>query len=273
MASVVIGLGTGRSGTASLAKLLNAQHDSLCFHEMNPSCVRFFGTPRPILNTIDEYQAIVNGGDPSMLTVDLSRGVAAQAYERLCQMKRVRMLGDIAFYYLSYVERIAEHNTSVRFLCLRRDLEATVKSWTNKMTIQRWPSKYVADRLNSWITRQPFYTSRNPWMEHDGTKWFVDPVWDKCFPKFEAASKDEAIRKYCLYYYEEAARLIGLLPDRIRYVDTERLDNPEYQHGVLTFLGIPEGDQVFTDAHIHRSRSVFDPEKRRVAQRRPVSSQ
>ena len=60
---IVIGLGTGRSGTASLAKLLSAQHDAFCFHEMNPSCVRFSGTPRPILNVIDEYQAILDGGD------------------------------------------------------------------------------------------------------------------------------------------------------------------------------------------------------------------
>ena len=136
-AVIVIGLGTGRSGTASLAKLLNAQHDSLCFHEMNPSCVRFFDTPRPILNTIDEYQAIVNGGDPSMLTVDLSRGVAAKAYDRLCRMKRVRMLGDIAFYYLSYVERIAENNANVRFLCLRRNIDETVQSWMNKSAKNR----------------------------------------------------------------------------------------------------------------------------------------
>jgi hypothetical protein len=53
---IVIGLGTTRSGTASLAKLLSSQHDAICFHEINPSCVRFSGTPRPILNTIDGFQ-------------------------------------------------------------------------------------------------------------------------------------------------------------------------------------------------------------------------
>jgi hypothetical protein len=141
------------------------------------------------------------------------------------------------------------------------------------MTIQRWPSKYIADRLHSWITRQPFYEFRNPWMMHDGTKWFVDPVWDKCFPKFEAASREEAIRKYCLYYYEEAARLIGLLPDRICYVDTEKMDSGDYQAGILTFLGIPASEQVFTDAHIHRSKPVPDSAKLRAAQPRTVSTE
>src|SRR5882672_2759331 len=127
---IVIGLGTGRSGTASLAKLLNAQHDALCFHEMNPSSVRFTGTPRPILD----------GGDPSMVTVDLSRRVSAEAYDSLRRMKRVKLIGDIALYYLTYVEAIARHNPNVRFICLRRDVESTVKSWMKKTTIRRWPS-------------------------------------------------------------------------------------------------------------------------------------
>ena len=250
---IVIGLGTGRSGTASLAKLLNAQHDSLCFHEMNPSCVRFFGTPRPILNTIDEFQTIIDGGDPSMLTVDLARGVAARAYDHLRTMKRVRMLGDIAFYYLSYVERIAEHNCNVRFLCLRRDIDETVQSWMNKSSIERWRSKRIADRLASWITREPFHESRNFWMNHDGTQWALDPVWDKCFPKFEAPSKHEAIRKYCEYYYEEAERLAPKLRDCFRFVDTDRMNQPDYQTEVLDFIGIARGAQVLTDAHIHQS--------------------
>lgn len=190
---IVIGLGTGRSGTASLAKLLNSQTDSLCFHEMNCSCVRFFDTPRPILNTIDEFQAITDGGDPSMLTVDLSRGVAAAEYDRLKSMPSVRMIGDIAFYYLSYVREIIDRNSNVRFICLRRNREKTVRSWEVKTAIRRWPSKKVADYLGSLITREPYFAERNPWMEHDGTKWAVDPVWDKCFPKFEGPTRKEAI--------------------------------------------------------------------------------
>jgi hypothetical protein len=251
---IVIGLGTGRSGTASLAKLLNAQRDALCFHEMNPSCVRFSGTPRPILNTIDEFQAILDGGDPSMLTVDLARPVSAKAYDELCKMRGLRMMGDIAFYYLSYVEAIAARNPKVRFLCLRRDIDETVASWLKQSHNHRWRSKYLADRLSSWITRAPFYQSCNYWMEHDGTVWEPDPVWDKCFPKFEAASKTEAIRKYCEFYYREAERLASALPDRIRFVETTRMNEPEYQAGMLSFLGIAPEKQVSTVAHVNKSQ-------------------
>ena len=251
---IVIGLGTGRSGTASLAKLLNAQTDALCFHEMNPSCVRFFGTPRPILNAIDEFQAILDGGDTSLLTVDLARPVSAAAYDRLCAMPRVRLLGDIAFYYLSYVDAIANRNRNVRFICLRRDEEETIESWMRKSAVDRWRSKRIADRVASWITREPYYVSRNFWMDHDGREWLKDPVWDKCFPKFEALTKRDAIRMYWHYYYEAADGLLHRRPDCFRIVDTHALDDRATQQGILEFCGVAPAEQVFTGAHIHRSR-------------------
>lgn len=250
---IVIGLGTGRSGTASLAKLLNAQLDALCFHEMNPSSIRFNGTPRPFLNAVDEYQTILNGGDPSMLTVDLSRSVVARAYDELCKMNRVRLIGDIAFYYLTYVEMIAARNPNVRFLCLRRDIDATVASWMNKSSIPRWRSKYLADRIGAFITRSPFHESRNFWMVHNGVNWEPDPVWDKCFPKFEAKTKPEAIRKYCEYYYDEANKIAPNLKGIFRFVDAEYMNDPDYQKGILEFVGVPSDEYVFTDAHIHKS--------------------
>ena len=250
---IVIGLGSGRSGTASLAKLLNAQSDALCFHEMNPAAVRFSGTPRPFLNAIDEFQAIIDGGDPRMLTVDLSRAVSARTYDELCNMKQVRLIGDIAFYYLDYVELIAKHNRNVRFICLRRDRQQTIRSWLAKSTIQRWPSKRVADRLSAILMRAPYAEGYNFWMEHDGSRWQEDPVWDKCFPKFEAASKAEAIGKYWDYYYEEAEALGRKLGDTFWIVDTGLLDERSFQCTLLEFCGIPAGEQVHVDAHIHRS--------------------
>ncbi|MDH3645693.1 MAG: sulfotransferase [Gammaproteobacteria bacterium] len=250
---VIIGLGTGRSGTASLAKLLNAQTDAHCFHELNPSCVRFCDTPRPILNTIAEFQGIIDGGDPSRLTVDLSRPVSASAYERLMDMRSVRLIGDIAFYYLSYVEEIHKINPNVRFLCLRRNREETVQSWMRKTAINRWPSKYVADRMASIITRTPFYTARNPWMEHDGSEWAIDEVWDKCFPKFPGPTRQQAIEQYWDYYGQEADRLCAKLSEVFKIVDTNKLSANDYQSEILEFCGIANEDQVFTDAHIHKS--------------------
>lgn len=251
---IVIGIGTGRSGTASLAKLLNTQRDAVCFHEMNPSCVRFHGTPRPILNTIDEFQAIIEGGDPSLLTVDLGRGVAARAYDRLRGMPRLRLLGDIAFYYLTYVEQILARNPRVRFVCLQRDRAETVESWLRQAEIRRWRSKRIADRLAALITREPYHESHNWWMEHDGSVWRPDPIWDKCFPKFPGPTLRQAVEQYWDYYYEAVDRLMDRHGDAILRVRTETLDTPEAQARLLGFCGLAEAEMVFTDAHIHRSR-------------------
>jgi hypothetical protein len=252
---IVIGLGSGRTGTASLAKLLGAQPEAFCFHEMNPSCVRYSGTPRPIINTIDEFQAIIDGGDPAALTVDLSRKVAADAYDRLCRMPRVRLIGDIAYYYLNYVEAIAAHNANVRFICLKRDREETVDSWMRKTTISRWRSKRIADRLAAMITREPYYEATNHWMEHDGTVWMPDPVWDKCFPKFAAAEKRDAIGQYWDYYYREAERLAGHLGGSFRIFETNQLNQPEGQKELLTYCGLDPENHVHADAHVHKSRT------------------
>lgn len=250
---IVIGLGTGRSGTLSLAKILNAQRDAFCFHEMNPACVRFTGTPRPILNGIDEFQAILDGREPSSITVDLTRPTVAEAYDELCQMRKLRLVGDIASYYLSYVEAIAARNPNVRFLCMRREIELTVASWIRKLRVSRWPSKVVADKIGSVITRTPFYKTSNPFMYHDGSVWEPDPVWDKCFPKFDAPSMKDAIRKYCEFYYAEAARLATQLAPIFRFIDIDRMNDRDYQFEILEFVGIPGNERVYTVAHTNRS--------------------
>jgi len=252
---IIIGLGSGRSGTASLAKLLNAQHDAVFFHEMSPSNVRFFGTPRPILNTIDEYQAILDGGSPSMLTVDLAREVSAKQYDELSKMQKVSLIGDVAFYYLSYVDAIAAHSKNVRFICLKRDKSATVRSWMHKSDLGYWMSKRVGARISAAITREPYVTSRNFWMEHDGTRWQLDPVWDKCFPKFPGPTKKEAIEQYWDYYYGEAELLAKRHPDVFRIVMADDIDDRDRQVDLLDFCGVPRERQVSTSARIHRLAS------------------
>jgi hypothetical protein len=250
---VVIGLGSGRSGTASLSNLINEQPDSVCFHELNPACVKFEGTPQPVLNTVREFRAIVEGGDPRMLSVDFTRPVAERRYRDLLQMSKVRVIGDIAHYYLRYVEDIHRADPQVRFVCLVRDREATIRSWIGKMAIRRWPSRWVADRISSLIMRAPFHRARNHWIEHDGSRWMPDPVWDKCFPKYPANGLREALEQYYDEYYRRAAVLAERLPERFMVVRTESLGADAGQGAILDFLGYPPDGRVVANAHVHRS--------------------
>lgn len=251
---IFIGLGAGRTGTASLTRLLNSQYGAVCFHELNPTCAHFSENFAPIKNTINEFSAILNGGDNRLLTIDYSRKMSIQNYYRLKAIAQPKLLGDIAFYYLSYVEEIHALNPDVRFLCLYRDKASNVQSWLKKTKIRRWLSLWFADWLHALIMREPFYREYNFWQEHDGSIWAKDPVWDKNFPKFKASSKQQAIEMYWDFYYSEAERLANLLPGHFKIIDIKQLNALDGQKEVLAFLGFAEHEMtLLSDCHLHKS--------------------
>jgi hypothetical protein len=252
-ARIVIGLGTGRSGTASLTSLIDQQPGGLCFHEMNPTCAVFSGNPQPHINAVVEFRKLLEGGDRSRLTIDYARPSSVETYGKLQEMSRLDLIGDIAYYYLNYVDDMLQAVPECVFVCIRRDRQQTVASWQKKTAIRRWPSLWLADRLKSLFTRTPFYKEYNYWQEHDGSRWKSDPVWDSSFPKFEAASKEEAIGMYWDYYYLEAERLQREHADNFRIFPVEDLSDPAGQKRILSFIGIPEADMVCSEElHLHQ---------------------
>jgi hypothetical protein len=129
-----------------------------------------------------------------------------------------------------------------------------VASWMKKSSIGRWRSLWVADKLKSWLTRTPFYTEYNYWQEHDGSRWKKDPVWDSCFPKFEAPSKEEAVRMYWDYYYREADRLQRTHQDNFKIFDIDDLSNTQGQKRILSFIGLTE-DSMVCGEEVHKHKS------------------
>lgn len=252
--TLFIGLGAGRTGTASLTRLLDNQDNAVCFHELNPTCAHFSENFAPIKNTIMEFNALLNGGDRRLLTLDYTRKASVKGYQHLQTIPKLKLLGDIGFYYLNYVEDIHKLFPEVKFLCLFRDKDSNVQSWLKKSRINRWPSLWLADRLHALIMREPFYTEHNFWQEHDGSQWQPDPVWDKAFPKFQADSKKTAIEMYWEFYYAKAEQLAGQLPEQFKIIDVKELNTVEGQRKVLGFLGIAENDMnLLNDCHIHKS--------------------
>ena len=258
---IVLGLGSGRTGTASLSQLINSQKNAICFHELNPTGVVFEGNPQPIINTITEFSRILDGGDKHLLSIDYGRPSSVKKYQELQISQNINIIGDIAYYYLTYVEDILSITKNIRFVCIKRDRAETVASWLEKSAIKRWPSLWVGERFKSLITRTPFYTSKNFWQVHNGSLWQLDPIWDKTFPKFDAESKDKAIGKYWDYYYEEAGRLEGKHPLYFRIFPIQQLSCQEGQREILHFIGLSENDMILRERfHFHKGvqkRSKF----------------
>jgi hypothetical protein len=111
---VMIGLGTGRCGTNSLAALIALQPGALGTHERHGPAVAWTGGEAEVDRVLDE------------LASDLAAGAT--------------LVGEIGLYYLPYVARIRARFPTARFVVLQRDRARTVESFMEK----------TADKSNHW---------------------------------------------------------------------------------------------------------------------------
>lgn len=229
--SIVIGLGTGRCGTMSLADLLNGQRQSVCFHELNPGCMSWSESYGTVFSMLRDFKDILEHGPHDRLAVDLTGDNNRPALEKLRSLAAIDTIGDVGFYYLPYVERILTDFPEIKFPCLKRDKAATVQSYVKKMEGRRRSSfRYL-------FRKRPL--ARNHFVEEDRSRWRRDARWDKCYPKFVSDSLEDALGQYWDHYYQEADRLAALTP-QLRVFATEDLNTEEGQAELLEFCGIDE---------------------------------
>ncbi|MFT7473665.1 MAG: hypothetical protein ACI81L_000580 [Verrucomicrobiales bacterium] len=134
--------------------------------------------------------------------------------------------GDVAYYYLPYVRTLASENHDIRFLCLERDFEEVVSSMMAKTE------------------------GRNHWVDHDGSHWANDPVWDPTMPTYSSMEKEIAVRRYVREYYQMARRLEHDLTN-FRIFPTAALNGVSSQLELLEFCGFP---QPVPNANIRENR-------------------
>lgn len=129
---ILIGLGTGRCGTTSLAHLLNAVRGCHVSHEHND--IR------------------------SIMSWDFKEEAAKKALEILA--RRGGVAGDVAFYYLPYARWIAQASPEARFVCMMRDREETIDSYMRK-TLNRdhWSSRCLG--RDAWDRMYPKFDTQD----------------------------------------------------------------------------------------------------------------
>jgi len=243
--AIIIGLGSGRSGTVSLARLLNSQEETVCFHEINPCCMSWSGSAGPVFSMLNEFQSILNNGPRDRVTIDLTSPNRNSPLKRLQDLSEVSCIGDVGFYYLNYVEQIIPEFTNVKFPCLRRNKTETIRSFINKMKIN---STGIA-KLKQLAFRLPKY--RNHWVDHSGEKWLADAKWDKCYPTFEVDSLEQALSLYWHFYYSEAERLSKKY-QQVRIFDVSQLNTSKGQKEILEFCGFSKYKVI----KVHENRGM-----------------
>jgi hypothetical protein len=188
-------------------------------------------TPGPVISTLGEFTSILNGGQRSRITIDLTSPHRDEPLTRLEKMSRVTNIGEIGFYYLEYIETIITEYPDVRFPCLRRDKSETVSSYVRKLRTKTGASLWHSFRSSPH--------SRNHFVEHDGKYWSSDKKWDKCFPKYVTDNLEDAIGMYWEYYYEKAAELAARF-EQVQIFELEELNLESSQLELLQFCGIAE---------------------------------
>lgn len=203
---LIIGLGSGRCGTTSLYKLLNSQKNSFICHES-----------KPLLTWIFDEKKIDN-----KLKKILS--------------KDKKYIGDVASYYLQYIEHIISKNPSTKFIILKRPKEEVVKSFINKtkfLNFFKW---------NLWI--------RKPKKKEN--------KWSKMFPKYNLNSKEEAIAKYWEEYYSKADKLIKKYPLNIKIFNTSDLNSEQKVKEILDFCNISAKDKrIKYGIKVNKTKELF----------------
>lgn len=202
---VVFGLGTGRCGTQSLSFLLNNQDGFDVSHELFRLSWK-----------VDEKKF-------SLLT----KRIKEYGHRNDVTGRKVKVVGDVAFWYLPYVEYFLKEFPEAKFICLRRNILHVVRSFLLKVK-----------KSNHW-THPAFFWNK---------KWKMSTTpfknnFDLCFPKY-FLPKVNAIYQYCEDYYYESERLEKEYPNNFKTFDVSALSFETGQRKILNFIGIPFSQMI-----------------------------
>lgn len=256
---MIFGLGSGRSGTMSLASLLNSMPDVICFHESNPASMAWIGAEMTVHSILNDFEAILSD-KPRGIAIDLMashRTDRAAPLEKMKNLSHVEAIADVASYYLPYVELIIERCPTALFPCLKRDREETVESFIKKVTgknIQK-PRNQLLKKL-ARKKSLPIRTQKNHWVEHDGTQWLTDHRWDKCFPHYpENLSLREAITRYYDDYYKRTDELGKKYPENVKVFELNAINSEKGQVELLDFCRISKRAALHI-SHVNQGRKT-----------------
>jgi len=211
MKTYIIGLGTGRCGTMSLSKLLNDCKGINISHEFR------------------------NRGDSQYrLKFYFNKQEADRRIKHLKNLKE-EFVGDIAHYYLNYIDYFMENLPNLKLIYLDRDINETVKSFMKK-------TKKVGNRCH-WLPINHPDMIKN--------KYTHEP-WSRTFPKFpQAKNKEEAFKIYCKGYFEVVLNLSKKYS--IWYLNVKDLNLKSKQKGLFNWLKIPEKNRVYQNVWENKS--------------------
>jgi hypothetical protein len=195
---VVLGLGTGRSGSTSLAALLGRIDNSCSTHE-NPPLV--FLSPRP-----------------EQMAFHLRRFVVLMRYYALA--------ADCAHWWLYLVDELVRELPNVKFVGTVRERSSCTASFALLKGFGRGTYNHWAQHMsNLWrpTVWDPTYPK------------FETPAWANRDPD---RAKWEMIEQYIDWYNAKMAAAAARYPDKFLVLPTESLSDPDAIAEMYAFIGM-----------------------------------
>lgn len=145
--TIVIGLGTGRCGTNTLAALLDRQDGARVTHERHDVALRWEGSEILVQDTLRSCRRELDGGS--------------------------RLVGDVHSAYLPYAESMLRSDGALRLIALQRERAATVDSFLRKTErkANHWAPTPRFARRARWNDCFPTYPAELPKDQAIGRYW------------------------------------------------------------------------------------------------------
>jgi hypothetical protein len=195
---LLLGLGTGRSGSTTLAALLATAERACCTHE-NPPLI--FWKP-----------------DQAQTEFHIRR------FQLLCEYYSV--VADVSHWWLNVLDPFFQHFPNSRAVGLVRDTDECAKSFMRVKGYGRGSLNHWVPRGNSlWVTSSwdPVYPSY--------------PVPAYAQDNVDRA-KFDLIRRYVVDYNDQLAAVAQRLPHRVLLLNTKELNRPATQQRIFEFAGV-----------------------------------
>jgi len=196
---VVLGLGTGRSGSMTMASLLGTIAGAKSTHE-NP--VPIFWDPHP-----------------QQVEFHLRRLRLVSAF--------FPIVADCSGWWINLIETVCQALPTTRVIGVYRETEACVRSWSKNLI------KVHAPRFNPWA--MPHNGIWLPYRDDLGVPHFELPENAREDPD---AARESMIRRYVTDYNNRLKALAERMPERMLLLRTEELSEPSTLREISQFLGL-----------------------------------
>ncbi|OUT38921.1 MAG: hypothetical protein CBB66_04410 [bacterium TMED6] len=207
---IILGLGVSRKETKKMHKFFNNQDYFDLDYESDVKNFSWYNSENIVINRIKTLEKKLYTNTNS-------------------SKKNFHVTGDIAFYYLPYIELLINNFPYIKFISTKKSKKHIFKDL--KADIQTNSS--LPARLLLFKKKY-----KNHWNDHDGKKWEKDYINDKCYPKYDISDLDKSINMYIDSYISEVRKIQRKYPKNLKVFFTDELNSNYGKKKIFNFIGI-----------------------------------